>query len=536
MPLPTEIPTLLSRGISILFLLLLLNFSKMILVRSRVSETLGGSLFPGYIKVIHALGWLCFIAIFIAQSYHQLAGFIDPDFISAAKLYDKRVPNYALTLQRGSVVDRQGTVLATATKEGGAQRHYPYGSITSHFIGYDHPKFGKTGLEGARDSFLMGRTMGSKTEFLTVLNNLFFHSRLKGNDLTVTLDIRLQREAATLLTNTRGAVIVMDPHTGDILTWVSAPSYDPNSLTDSLFTTVDQAARLLDRVCSGYYPPGSCFKIVLASASLQVGAKEFFCRGSGYTPVVEERPINDHEYYEALEKKQTWKGHGKLTLEQAFTVSCNVYFAQLGVSLGYERIYQELQAFGLLSPIPILPLAHRDTGITGPSSKLPLPPEVELLDLTNIAIGQGSLLLTPLQVALMTTAIANDGYLMYPRVTMQTPLSSKAVGGDPTRWQKLRKMMAQVVDSGTGKAAQSAKVKIAGKTGTAENPFGQGHAWFAGFAPVTDPKLVFVVLIENSGYASSTAVPLTRKLMEKAAELGYFQAVVSDSAATTGQR
>lgn len=350
-----------------------------------------------------------------------------------------------------------------------------------------------------------------------------------GSDLVLTIDLSLQRVAEEALSDTvTGAVVAIDPANGEVLAMVSRPTFDPN-----LFTTVipestwrrlneDPGRPLLNRAVQGTYPPGSIFKVVTACAGLEHG---IISQHTRFAPCRGAFKYGDRWF-------GCWRpeGHGSLDLVSAMAQSCDVYFYQLGLKLGLERWSKFAAACGLGMPL----------GLDIPNEAGGLIPSKDFFNrrygrgkwstgvLLNLSIGQGEVLVTPLQMACLMAALANGGTIYRPRlvkeirsaggrVNVQQP---QVVGHLPLSASSLEiilKSLRAVVRHplGTGRLAAVDGLAVAGKTGTAQNPHGEDHAWFGGFAPADgSPQIAVVVLVEHGGHGGSTAAPVAGKIIE----------------------
>ncbi len=453
-------------------------------------------------------------------------------------------------------------------------RLYRQAHQTAHLLGYlgevthadvadpDSPYrqgdlIGKKGLEGLYEKSLRGDTgervvvVDSRGQLIEEFDRQPAQS---GRDLELTLDLGLQQAAAELLEGRVGSIVALDPRQGEVLALVSAPSFDPNHFARRLRR--DEWRELLDhphhplqnRALQNTYPPGSVFKIVMALAGLDRGlidptATTAYCRG--YSSIYNNR-------------YRCWKasGHGTVNLREALKGSCNVYFHQLGQKLDIDQIAAYSRMLGL----------GRKTGIDLSGEKAGLVPDSRwsleargapwyLGETISVATGQGPILVSPLQVAVLMAAVANGGYLVRPHLVRardhapakglsgapDTGGAERASGATGDRLPLAAEHLALVSaalhsvvneSGGTGNAAAIAGLDIAGKTGTAqviaqerridnENlaPENRDHAWFASFAPADDPRLVVVVFVENGGAGSRAAAPLARTLYEQ-----FFQA------------
>ncbi len=397
---------------------------------------------------------------------------------------------------------------------------------------------GKKGLEGLYEEHLRGDTgervvvVDSRGQLIEEFDRLPAQS---GRDLELTLDLKLQQAAAELLEGRVGSIVALDPRQGEVLALVSAPSFDPNHFARRLRR--DEWRSLLDhphhplqnRALQNTYPPGSVFKIVMTLAGLDRGlidpvATAAYCRG--YSTIYNNR-------------YRCWKasGHGTVNLREALKGSCNVYFHQLGQKLGIDQIAAYSRMLGL----------GGKTGIDLNGEKAGLVPDSRWSleargapwypgETISVATGQGPILVSPLQIAVVMAAVANGGHLVRPHL-VRTEDGSPSGDRLPLAAEDLALVSAALhavvnESGGTGNAAAISGLDIAGKTGTAqviaqerrvdnENlaPENRDHAWFASFAPGDDPRLVVVVFVENGGAGSRAAAPLARTLYEQ-----FFQA------------
>ncbi len=424
------------------------------------------------------------------------------------------------------------------------KRKYPRGSLAAHVVGYtakvtpgeydlyrfnylgDESKrfflrdtIGRTGIEKQYDFELRGRR-GRIEEVINVNEQpqkiLSNEPSKPGRDIVLTIDSRLQETAQQALaevfarTKHPGAAVCIDVHTGDVLAMASCPSYDPNTLSRDISELIDpdglgKYRPMYNRAIRGGYPLGSVFKIVTATAALETGAitpsTKFTC--DGYLKV------GKRKFYCWIGRAPYFGGHGTIDLLDAIKVSCNVYFYNVGRLVGPEALVEWAKRYGF----------GRVTGIDLP---LESPGNVETPhrggDVINLAIGQGRLLVTPLQVCRMIAAVAGEGGLAVPRVRLNARgQPAGLVGFKTSTWQTLRKGLYDVVNvkGGTGyRTVRSDLVTIAGKTGTAQAGRGGDHAWFAGFAPYENPQIAFAVVIEHGGHGGAAAGPVAKALAE----------------------
>jgi len=416
-----------------------------------------------------------------------------------------------MKIERGLILSADGEELATNRQEGQYYlREYPLGSLTSPWLGYNSLKYGRAGIERVYNEELTGQTglLGVTGSWSQILGE-----NKRGADLKLTIQMKVQRAAAKALGDRKGAVVALDPRTGAILAMVSYPGYDPNQI-DSQWKDIiaDPDRPLINRAISGLYPPGSVFKMIVASAGLQTGAvtpeTEFVDTGSVTLGGYEVNNFGNKVY-------------GKHTFTKAFASSINTTFAKLGVDLGANTLASYAADFGFGERFP--------WRLGGAKSIFPDPAKMDTAHVAQASIGQGAVLSTPLLMALAASAVANEGKIMKPYIVDQVLSYSGALADktSPAVWLKpitpetaatMRDLMIEVVNSGTGTAAALKGVQVAGKTGTAEVANNTAHAWFAGFAPAEDPRVAVVVLVENGGSGGSVAAPIAKQVI--AAALG----------------
>jgi peptidoglycan glycosyltransferase len=306
---------------------------------------------------------------------------------------------------------------------------------------------------------------------------------------------------------------MMNPRTGEVLAMASYPAFDPNKLDkDWKKLTSDRNSPFLLRPVNGSYPPGSVFKLFTLASCIEEGVVTpdmvFQCSGD-YTMEYE---LGTYHIQEA-----GGSAHGSVTAVDALVHSCNIGFAQMGLKLGEKKFYEYAEKFGLTEKPDFLP-AETQPGFPSEDRLTPT-------QLAQTSFGQGELTLSPLSIALMVSAFANGGKICKPQIIKsRVDENGKVVYKcQPEVWKtpvsmdtakKVRDAMIQVVERGTGTAARMNEIKVAGKTGSAENPFGETHAWFACFAPAEDPKVLIVVIIENGGGGGRTAAPVAKELLD----------------------
>lgn len=425
---------------------------------------------------------------------------------------DPRNPRLLLAeerVHRGAILDRHhGPLAKTELRTGRLVRVYPTGPLFAHLVGYRNLRLGKTGLEAAQDAVLLG--VKGRTPWDAFQDALAPRGRW-GLDIVLTVDPDVQRAAYEALNRRAGAVVALDPRDGAVLALVSTPAFDPNGVEQAWEALrKDASSPLLNRATHGRYPPGSTFKVVTMAAALSrkvaTPKTPFSCPGF---VVVRGQRITDGE----------GRAHGWVTLEDALVVSCNVAFVQLGLRIGGETLREVAAAFGIGRRLPFeLP--------TDPGH-LPTPSEVAGDGAAQMAFGQGSLLVTPLHMAVVAATIARGGVLPKPYVVaeVRTPEGETVERHRQETGERilasevaeiLRGTMVEVTRRGTGRAAAIPGVAVAGKTGTATSPDGAPHAWFIGFAPAYAPRVAVAVLVEHGGAGGQIAAPIAREVLVRA--------------------
>lgn len=435
-------------------------------------------------------------------------------------------------------------------------RRYPNGSLAAQLFGYTREiskeqllqmgspyragdEVGQAGIEKQYESVLRGTAGYVQVEVDargTRRGELGIVDETVGGDLYLTIDLDVQRAAESALAGWRGAAVAMIPNTGEVVALASTPTFDANLFSGHV-SAIDWNALMQDplkpmrnRAIANIYPPGSTIKLLWGLVGLQEGvitpSTRVNCPGS--------YQLGGRRYH--CHKRG---GHGLVDLRTAITVSCNVYFYHLGQALGIERLSKYIKAFGFGSK----------TGIDVPGEEAGVGPSPEWKrrlyaepwypgDTIPVSIGQGYLVVTPLQMATAISALANGGALVQPHLVKR--IVHRATGQDelvtpPIRselsikrehFETVRTAAADVVSAerGTGKRAALQSVAVAGKTGTAQvkagagkqtDPRFQDHAWFVSFAPVVDPQLVVVVVVENAGGGGANAAPVVREIMKQ---------------------
>ena len=476
-----------------------------------------------YVGLLYAVLCLVFLGTLAYQASWHLMGSLRRDFVGFMQRYDRRQFNPTRQLQRGRILDRNDVPLADNRKtKDGVRRLYPFGPKAAHAIGYFHPVYGMNGIEKVLDGVLSGTRAESLEDWKQLGKNILTQDRAaEGKDVRLTLHAGLQSAAYDLVGNRRGAVVVLGVRSGALYTLCSRPAFDPNQLSDRTFVDAGRRAPLLNRALHGLYPPGSTFKIAVGAYALERGLPDLIDCGQGFATSRSVKPIRDHIYYDRVRVGRTWGGYGKIGLGTAVAESSNVYFAKLAVQAGHTGFswIAEHMDFNRALPIVVGPESNIQTA----ESRLPRLPANDLYGLSQMGIGQGQLAVTPLQMALITAAVANEGVAPVPRLL--DGQAARALGRfmAPATAHKMSVMLRRVVTNGTAKKAAQLPWALAGKTGTAENRQGASHSWFTGYFPFELPQMVICVLVENGGYGSAAALPIAMGMMEEAARLGLFE-------------
>ena len=420
--------------------------------------------------------------------------------------YNIRQDLLADRVLRGSITDKNGEVLAqTVTNDDGSEtREYPEGEVFAHVVGYDTN--GKSGLESEANFQLLT----SHEFFLNQMKNEFKNQKNTGDSVITTLNADLQSTAYNALGDRRGAVVAIEPSTGKILVEMSRPDFDPNTISQNWDTLVNDSndSSLLNRATNGAYPPGSTFKVVTALDYFRTkGSLEGFsylCEGS----ITRE----DHTI-------RCYGGtvHGQEDFYSAFANSCNSAFAEIGTMLGGSSLKKTAENLLFNKSLPLSSYKKSTFTLNGKSS---------VAEVMQTAIGQGNTLVSPMHMALITSAIANGGELMKPYL-IDSVVSSDGETvktTEPESYKRLMttneanilgKLMKGVVENGTASALNGRGYTVAGKTGSAEfDENGSSHSWFIGYSNVDDPDLVVAIIVENGGTGSEAAVPIAEQIFD----------------------
>lgn len=460
------------------------------------------------ITVLIALTIL-FIGLIVYLTYFEV---FKADTIES-NAYNKRIWMEEEYILRGSIYDRNNVLLAYSNQaeDLSQTRHYEYGSLYSHIIGYSNKTLGKEGLEKTYNKELLNI---SESPSLNEIRKIMAQSdfQQKGNDLVLTIDHTLQQYANDLLGEQKGAIVIMNPTNGEVYAMVSYPDFDPNALKKN-WESINQSSDspLVNRATQGLYAPGSIFKIITTTSALehQNINTDFYCKGQ----------VNIDGY---ILKDYNGIAHGQVNLHQALVKSCNASFSQIALQLGQNSLEETAEKFMLNQKLPF--------DITTNSSKFSKD-KMSKADLGATGIGQGKTLVTPLNMAMMASTIANEGEMVQPILvkkvsssdgetikTQETKALSRVMSRETANL--IRDMMIDVVNEGTGRKASLSYTQVAGKTGTAEVKGQKDHAWFVGFAPADQPRIAVAVVLEDNGSSGgSAAAPIARDVIAKALEV-----------------
>ncbi len=458
--------------------------------------------------------------------------------VFAAKRLSENPANPRLLLQeygiqRGAILaSDERTVLAYSRATGGALKYlriYPRGPLFAALTGYYSVFFGRSALEQTQNDYLSGQ---APELFPQDFVNEVLGRPKQGGSIVTTIDPVLQLVAARALGSLPGGVVALDPRTGDVLAMYANPTFDPNPMAshdakvaraEQQRLVTDPGKPLLSRAFQELFPPGSTFKMVTAAAALQNGMTPDTLFPN---PAVLTLPTTTHQLHN-FGGEHCLGGAPQITLAQAFRISCNVVFGQVGLKVGAAALVEQAQKFGFDRTVPFeIPWAEGQ-----------IPPAQDFAQalpaLAFSAIGQQDVLANPMQMALVAEAIAHGGVEMQPRLVTQVrdPSGRVVKRFDPVEYGRpisaqtateLTAMMVSVVQSGTGTAAQIPGVQVAGKTGTAQTATGNPHAWFVCFAPAQNPQIVVAVVVLNGGSLGSeatgghVAAPIARAVLEAA--------------------
>ncbi len=472
------------------------------------------------LRITGAFVLVLFLSLFLSTSVVQVlaANRISEDDRNVRNLYQ------SFAVERGQIF-AGNELIATSVPVDNQFRYlrtYPHPELYAPVVGYYTLTQGNAGIESALNPVLTGQ---ASSQFLEQVNSLVTGATPEGATVVLSIDHQLQTVAREALGNRAGAVVAIEPSTGRIIAMVSSPSYDPNQLAQHSTNSVldyyqsvesDPSQPLANRAIAGdQYFPGSVFKVLVTAAALESGRFQ----ASSEFPNLPEIPL-------PLSTAIVTNSGGRLcgleetvTLEKALVLSCNVPFAELGLELGEGAIGSMADDFGFEATLEI-PMA------VTPSR---FPRGMDQAQLMLSSFGQYDVRVTPLQVAMMSAAIANKGELMTPQLVDQVlspdlrvidefepavysrPMSERTA-------EEMNRLLVEGVRAGVANQAQISGVEVAGKTGTAETGIGEGRSfWFTGYAPANNPQIAVAVVIEGDsadGTGNSVAGPVARAVLE----------------------
>ena len=441
----------------------------------------------------------------------------------AAEYQDMPSNNHTITkaryIKRGSIITADGLTLAESIQQedGTYVRSYPNGNLAAHAVGYYSQQYGSSGVESSQDKTLTGSKDYSSWQ--NALNSLAGITE-PGNSVQLTIDSRIQQAAEQALAGRKGAIVVLDPRTGAVLAWASAPAYDNTDIAATMEATNASGGAdtsMFDRATQALYSPGSTFKTVTLSSALENGVAALSSTYSspGRMEIGGADVVSVNE-----------QGHGTITLDRAFAVSSNTVFGQVAEQLGADRLVATAQAFGYGQNLGI--------DFSTAASIMPDPADMSTWELAwagaGQPVGQGHTpgpQTTVMQNAVIAAAIANNGIAMNPYVvgqilapdgtvvktTRERSLGQAVSSGTA---EQVKEAMLDVVQNGSGSAAGIAGVKVAGKTGTAETNSATPNSTFIGFAPYDTPTLAVSLVLEETTENEATAAAVAGQVLRAA--------------------
>lgn len=431
--------------------------------------------------------------------------------------YNQRLWAIRNEVLRGTIYDSDMNVLCKSERlsDNTQKRAYSDGAAFAHVLGYVDTKYGLTGLEKKYDKQLTG---ADKIDLLSLIKNKGKSENKVGESIKTTLNSKVQKLAYNLLGDNRGAVVAINPKTGEVLALVSKPSFNPGNLEKDWSLILHNPENvLLNRATAGLYAPGSTFKTVTAVSALEN------IRGITGRTIVDRGKL----VFNSKESLSNYKGEvlGRLNLKKAYAKSSNVFFGTIGMELGNKNLKETAEKFFFNRNIPA-------EGLTIENSRFPSYKSSEKGNMAQSAIGQAEVLATPMQMALITSAIANDGVMMKPTIVSSIlddkgkeieAIEKESLGNvvDKDDAKIMQELMRAVVTSGTGRSSAIAGIHAAGKTGTADHDDVPGiyenpHSWYIGFAPYENPKVAVAVIVEEGGTGGKAAANIANKVMQAA--------------------
>ncbi len=461
-------------------------------------------------KVVHILVFISFLFLCLIGYLTAIEVYYKDEY--AQSTYNQRNVAQENKILRGSIYDRNSQKLAySEIEDDGTQvRYYPYKNLYSHVIGYTSQQYGKSLIEKVANADLLGKNnLGG----IFNLNSIKDGKMTRGDDVHLTIDHNLQKRTDQLMAKYTGSACAINPKTGEVLAMVSKPDFDPSA--DALknnwaVLNLSENSPFLTRATMGLYAPGSTYKVITTALL--------------YENDMEDEIIDDltgkAEFYDKSIQNAGGKIYGKTDLEQAFKVSSNVYFSTLGSHLEDKLLKNISKRFMFNSKL--------DFDLPYSKSKFQTSSMSEM-DCAVASIGQGKTLTTPIHLALIASAIANDGKMMKPYIIDSvTDENSKVISRtkpellsqpiDSLIAKNIKNHMLETVNSGTGTLARIYGIDICGKTGTSENELTieddrKTHAVFIGFAPMDDPEIAVSVVLEYAGGGGTHAAPIAREMI-----------------------
>lgn len=481
------------------------------------------------IRNIMILFLFCFVGLISYIAYFQV---FKGDKI-AQDTGNKRLWAQRNEVLRGTIYDKDGNVLASSYKidEFSQGREYPYGRLYSHAIGYIDENYGLTGLEDEFDSTLSkhnGFTNDIRSFFKDFDFKEFVDSsdeELIGNSVYTTLDTNLQQIASDALGDNNGAVVAINPESGEILAMVSKPTYDPSDIEAAMTEAnnqIESNGMLLNKVLYGKYPPASIFKTLTLSAALEKDSS------------VKDRIFNDvgkitFDDGTTLNNFQN-EVHGEITLKNAYRFSSNFVFGTLAMEMGNDYLKEMAERFGFNSNL-------QGKGVYSSKSTFPKLDSNELGNIAQSGIGQGSVITTPLQMAIMASAIANDGTIMEPTlldkivdknsnlVDENKPEVFKSNVVSKETAATVKEYMGNLIENNIYRWPAFSGTNAGGKTGTADYKKDNGedgipHGWFISIAPLDNPQIAVAVIVEEGESGAYLAADVASRVVRYSV-LGY---------------
>jgi peptidoglycan glycosyltransferase len=420
---------------------------------------------------------------------------------------------------RGFITDAAGATLAESVQVGSTFKRVYRDKTLAHVTGYASFQFGASGIEAAYAESLIGQ---DPADPLSQWRARYLRERAPPGSVLLGIDPKVQQAAVAALGNRRGAIVALDPRNGMILASASWPQYDASLISDP---ATEEAAwkevnenpdkPLVNRATQGLYPPGSTFKIITGAAAIETGVDP-------NAKVRVDDPWQADRSWGTYFVRSSSRAHGDYTMADAFRLSENIYFAKIGLQIGGQKLAEYAQRFGIGSATRCdIPAARGQLSRTGQLDRPTL--------IADTSYGQGEILASPLQMALVAASIGMGGVMPTPHYATEVRdaeghairVIAPGPSGQVIALETARALTAMLVGAveGPGAFAFAAKipgVRVAGKTGSAENPSGAPHGWFVGFAPAEAPTVAVAILLENTAKGGEDAAPLGGRVMQAA--------------------